>query len=232
MTDIDIVDIGGGLPSAADWRAGQTPAERSRAGQSRARHPRAEHLPEAPSPVGSGADDARTDTARPLPLLPAAAAVMVASALALVAGLQWQHRSRTVTTVRSVPVAVPVTVDAIGCPLPARCQVSNTALPNSWSAVQRWNAGARLDSGTVVYDDEGTPVHSSVIVEVGTPAALVTVVSQCVPHGSAVAASVRAEAAGVVAVTVPGRRGCSVVVTGPLEIAALSRLAHAPALQL
>lgn len=165
----------------------------------------------------------------------AALALLVAVVVAGAAVASWRSSTRTVTTVRTLTVAAPVTVDAIGCPLETNCDVSASPPPAVVSAIARWSGGAILDSGTVTYDELGTPVHSVVIAEVGgAERVLLTVVSQCVPHGRLVAEAVRSDpGTGVNAVTVSGRRpGCSVVVTGALPVARLALLAHAPEFQL
>lgn len=194
--------------------------------------------------------------ATPLAVGAAALTALLAAVLAGAALLAWHSSARTVITTRTVPATVPVTADAIGCPVTANCGVSPMPLPESLSAIRRWNADAAVDVGTVVFDERGTPVHSLVTVQVDTrraataPATIeiisgsswagfppsvtrVTIASQCVPHGAPVANSVRTDARStMVSVTVGGRAGCSVVVTGAMPAAVLSRLAHAPELQL
>lgn len=179
--------------------------------------------------VGSGLRARRTVS----PAL-AALALLIAVVVAGAAVASWRSSTRTITTVRTVTAVVPVTVDAIGCPLTTNCDVSATPPPAVVSALTRWSSGAILDSGTVTYDEKGTPVHSVVIAEVGgANRVLLTVVSQCVPRGALVPAAVRGDpGTGVNAVTMSGRPGCSVVVTGALPVARLALLAHAPELQL
>ena len=212
----------------------------------------------APGSLRDRSEAAATSAPRPLPgplvVIAAGLTAILAAVLAVVALLAWHSSARTVTTTQTVagpPVAV--TADALGCPVTAACEVSPMPLPDSMSAIWRWNAGAVVGIGTVVFDERGTPVHSLVTVEVGTRYAAsvkvkighgssptwraeviaVTITSHCVPHGARVANSVRTDARSTIrSVTVGGRPGCSVVVTGDLPAATLSRLAHAPDLQL
>ncbi len=171
---------------------------------------------------------------RPIAVLAAPLTAILAAVLAGEALLAWHSSARTVTTIRTVAAPPgPETADALGCPSTVHCGVSPMPLPDSLSAIRRWNSGAAVDAGTVVFDDRGTPVHSLITVEVGARHTAVTIAAQCVPHGARIANSVRADArTTVTAVTVGGRPGCSVVVTGALPAAVLSRLAHAPELQL
>ncbi len=201
--------------------------------------------------AATGASPRRLAT--PIAFGVAALTALLAAVLAGAALRAWHSSARTVTTTRTVAATVPVTADAIGCPVTVNCGVSPMPLPESLSTIRRWNADAAVDVGTVVFDERGTPVHSLITVELATWHAApvrvttnresartrvpsitaVTIESQCVPHGARVANSVRTDARStVVSLTVGGRSGCSVVVTGAVPAAVLSRLAHAPELQL
>lgn len=175
------------------------------------------------------------------------AAVAALIALIVAVGV-WRHRTRTVTTVRTVAAGAPVAVDAAGCPLTDRCRVA-TGSPMLYAAVLTWDPAATLVTGIDVRSAVGVPLRATLVADTevtfpnGSPLerarSVLTIVSQCVPGGAAVVSSVGADAARrVQTVTVAGRPGCSVTVTSeaedgvPVPIESLADLARRPGMQL
>lgn len=175
------------------------------------------------------------------------AAVVSLIALVVAAGV-WRHRTRMVTTVHTVAAGSPVAVDAAGCPVGGRCAMVVTP-PMLYAALLTWDPAATLIAGADVRSAAGAPLRSTLVTDTsvtfpnGSPLerarSVLTIVAQCVPGGSVLAPSERADAARrVQIVTVAGRPGCSVSVTSeaqdgvavPME--SLADLAHRAGLQL
>ena len=178
---------------------------------------------------------------RPMSTRTVIVAVTVATLALAVAILGLVIRSRTVTTTTHIQAAVPLGVDASGCPIGRTCGVSSDPESVVLAAVDR-----ALDFPTVIGAVTVTGVQTNVtyrttLTAVISPGVTVTTTAQCVPGGSAVpqrSSTLSATGPADAAVIVPGAPGCSVVVAvrapagAPVPVGAIENIAHDPSAQL
>jgi hypothetical protein len=178
---------------------------------------------------------------RPVPSWLVVAAVLLAGAAVLAAGLWWQHRSRVIEVTRQIRSYVPAGPDAAGCPAGSHCQ-QRTDFGQRVNELTRqlFPDATVLSSTSVTSPETGRMVQASVVLR--TPAGvLVSAVAQCVPGAAPIpprAAPLPAVGPAQADFVVPGAAGCSVAVAAqvprgvPVPLSLLRRLAEDPGVQL
>lgn len=198
----------------------------------------ADPLGAQPATRGTGA---AAGPPRPVPSWLVAAAVLLACAAVLAAGLWWQHRSRVIEVTRQIRSYVPAGPDAAGCPAGSHCQPrADLGQPVNVLARRLFPDATVLSSTSVTDPETGRTVQASVVLR--TPSGLlVSATAQCVPGAAPIpsrAAALPATGPAQADFVVPGAPGCSVAVAAqvprgvPVPLGLLRRLADDPGVQL
>jgi hypothetical protein len=196
--------------------------------------------PTEPGPA-SGHPGPSPAAARPVSRWTVALALGVALLGLAVAVFGLVDRTRTITTTTHTQAAVPLGVDASGCPLGRPCLVSSVPEPALLAVVDRALGFPTVISPITVSDELTSVTYRATLTAVLDGDRTVTTTAQCVPGGAVVparSAALRAFGPATRAVVVPGEAGCSLAVVvrapagDPVPAAAIDQITHDPSAQL
>ncbi|MCW2542193.1 MAG: hypothetical protein JWN95_3918 [Frankiales bacterium] len=176
---------------------------------------------------------------RPVSFGTALAALVLAIAVAVSAGLVWQHRSRTITrTVVAEPIGA-VTTDATGCPIDQTCSLSKSAPAPLVEAVEAaFPLNQELYANSTFESSTGNTYRTTWTIRTRGGVSVSTI-GECVPGANGATNAQRTLTPTGYVRIVPGKAGCSLTVlastertTATLPTAQLDAIATNPRLQL